>query len=51
MLITGGDQHVAPSALDETVRQHWLIAECVVVGERRPYVAALITLDEAAIME
>jgi long-chain acyl-CoA synthetase len=30
------------------VREHWLIAECVVVGDRRPYVAALITLDEDA---
>jgi len=48
MLITAGGQHVAPSALEDTVREHWLIAECVVVGERRPYVAALVTLDEAA---
>jgi ABC-type multidrug transport system fused ATPase/permease subunit len=30
------------------VREHWLIAECVMAGERRPHVAALITLDEAA---
>jgi long-chain acyl-CoA synthetase len=48
MLITAGGQHVAPSALEDMVREHWLIAECVVVGERRPYVAALVTLDEAA---
>ena len=48
MLITAGSQHVAPSVLEDTVREHWLIAECVVVGERRPYVAALVTLNEAA---
>jgi long-chain acyl-CoA synthetase len=48
LLITAGGQHVAPSVLEERVRGHWLIAECVVVGDRRPYVAALITLDEAA---
>ena len=48
MLLTAGGQHVAPAVLEDKVREHWLIAECVVVGERRPYVAALITLDEAA---
>jgi long-chain acyl-CoA synthetase len=48
MLITAGGQHVAPSALEDTVREHWLIAECVVAGDRRPYVAALVTLDEEA---
>jgi long-chain acyl-CoA synthetase len=48
ILITAGGQHVAPSVLEDTVREHWLIAECVVVGDRRPYVAALITLDEQA---
>jgi long-chain acyl-CoA synthetase len=48
LLITAGGQHVAPSVLEERVREHWLIAECVVVGDRRPYVAALVTLDQAA---
>jgi long-chain acyl-CoA synthetase len=48
ILITAGGQHVVPSVLEDKVREHWLIAECVVVGEARPYVAALITLDEAA---
>jgi long-chain acyl-CoA synthetase len=48
MLITAGGQHVVPSALEDRVREHWLIAECVVVGDRRRYVVALVTLDEAA---
>jgi long-chain acyl-CoA synthetase len=48
MLITAGGQHVAPSVLENKIREHWLIAECTVVGDRRPYVAALITLDEEA---
>ena len=48
LLITVGGQHVAPSALEERVREHGLIAGCVVVGDRRPYIAALVTLDEAA---
>ncbi len=48
ILITAGGQHVVPSALEDEVRQNWLIADCVVVGDRRPYVAALLTLDEQA---
>jgi long-chain acyl-CoA synthetase len=48
ILITAGGKHVVPSVLEDIVRQHWLIAECVVVGDRRPHVAALITLDKAA---
>jgi long-chain acyl-CoA synthetase len=43
-----GGQHVVPSVLEDKVREHWLIAECVVAGDRRPYVVALVTLDEAA---
>ena len=39
---------MAPSVLEGRVREHWLIAECVVVGDRRPYVAALVTLDDGA---
>ena len=48
LIITAGGQHVVPSVLEEQVREHWLIAECVVVGDRRPYVGALVTLDETA---
>ena len=48
ILITAGGQHVVPSVLEDKVREHWLIAECVVTGDQRPYVAALVTLDEAA---
>jgi len=48
LLITAGGKNVAPSVLEDIVREHWLIAECVAVGDRRPYVAALVTLDPAA---
>ena len=30
------------------MREHWLIAECVVVGDRRPHIAALVTLEQGA---
>jgi long-chain acyl-CoA synthetase len=39
---------VAPEVLEDRLREHWLIGECVVVGDRRPYVAALVRLDPAA---
>jgi len=48
LLITAGGTNVAPSVLEDRVRQHWLVAECVVVGDRRPHIAALVTLDEGA---
>jgi len=48
LLITAGGKNVAPSALEDKVREHWLVAECVAVGDRRPYIAALVTLDPAA---
>jgi long-chain acyl-CoA synthetase len=48
LLITAGGKNVSPSALEDKVREHWLIAECVAVGDRRPYIAALVTLDPAA---
>ena len=48
LLITASGKNVVPSVLEDRVREHWLIAECIVVGDRRPYIAALVTLDDAA---
>jgi long-chain acyl-CoA synthetase len=48
LLITAGGINVAPSVLEERVREHWLVAGCVVAGDRRPYIAALVTLEQAA---
>jgi long-chain acyl-CoA synthetase len=45
ILITAGGKNVAPAPLENWLRQHPLISQCVVVGDHRPYVAALITLD------
>ena len=48
LIITAGGKNVAPEVLEDRLREHWLIQECVVVGDQRPYIAALITLDQAA---
>ncbi|MEV0639083.1 AMP-dependent synthetase/ligase [Streptomyces sp. NPDC050619] len=45
MLITAGGKSVAPAPLENWLRAHPLISQVMVVGDRRPYVAALITLE------
>ncbi len=49
ILVTSGGKNVAPAGLEDAVRAHPLIAQCMVVGDQRPYVGALITLDDDAL--
>jgi long-chain acyl-CoA synthetase len=46
IIVTAGGKNVAPAVLEDRLRANPLISQCVVVGDRRPYVACLITLDE-----
>ncbi|WP_055587487.1 AMP-dependent synthetase/ligase [Streptacidiphilus griseoplanus] len=50
VIITSGGKSVAPAVLEERVRAHPLISQCLLVGDDRPYVAALITLDPEALV-
>lgn len=50
VIITSGGKSVCPLVLEERLRRHPLVSQCVVVGDNRPYVGALITLDPAAVM-
>jgi long-chain acyl-CoA synthetase len=45
LLVTSGGAKVSPAALEGAVRAHPLISQCVVVGEGRPHLGALITID------
>ena len=45
LIVTAGGKNVAPAALENTMRSHPLISQVLVVGDQRPFVAALITLD------
>jgi long-chain acyl-CoA synthetase len=45
LIVTAGGKNVAPAVLEDRLRAHWLISQCLVVGDRRPYVAALLTID------
>ncbi|NBM16234.1 long-chain fatty acid--CoA ligase [Streptomyces sp. GC420] len=49
IIITSGGKSLSPLTLEEQLRQHPLISQCLVVGDDRPYVAALITLDPEAL--
>ncbi|MFF8633221.1 AMP-dependent synthetase/ligase [Streptomyces pilosus] len=49
ILVTSGGKSVSPAVLEERVRDHPLVSQCIVVGNDRPYVAALVTLDEEAV--
>jgi len=49
IIVTAGGKNVAPAQLEDRLRSHWLISQAMVVGDARPYVAALITLDPEAL--
>ncbi|WP_030667111.1 long-chain fatty acid--CoA ligase [Streptomyces rimosus] len=49
ILVTSGGKTLSPIVLEERVRAHPLVAQCIVVGNDRPYVAALVTLDPEAV--
>jgi long-chain acyl-CoA synthetase len=48
ILVTAGGKNVSPANLENDLKAHKEISQALVVGDRRPYVAALITLDPEA---
>src|SRR4051794_24431214 len=48
-LVTAAGKNVAPAVLEDRLRAHRLVSQCIVVGDQRPFIAALITLDEEAL--
>ncbi|HEX6918101.1 MAG TPA: AMP-binding protein, partial [Phycicoccus sp.] len=46
ILVTAGGKNVAPAVLEDRLRAHPLISQCIVVGDGQPFIAALVTLDE-----
>ena len=45
IIITAGGKNITPANLEAEIKQHPLVAQCVVVGDRRPYLIGLVTLD------
>ncbi len=49
IIVTAGGKNVAPAVLEDRLRAHPLVSQCLVVGDRQPYIACLITLDAEAL--
>jgi long-chain acyl-CoA synthetase len=45
IIITAGGKNITPANIEAEVKQHPLVSQCVVIGDRRPYLVALVTLD------
>ncbi|MDD2857861.1 MAG: long-chain fatty acid--CoA ligase [Candidatus Nanopelagicales bacterium] len=48
IIVTAGGKNVAPAVLEDRLRASWLVSNCLVVGEAKPYIAALVTIDPEA---
>jgi long-chain acyl-CoA synthetase len=49
IIVTAGGKNVAPAVLEDRLRAHLLVDQCVVVGDGRPFIGALVTLDRETI--
>jgi long-chain acyl-CoA synthetase len=45
IIITAGGKNITPANLEAEIKQSPVVSQCVVVGDRRPYLIALVTLD------
>jgi long-chain acyl-CoA synthetase len=45
LIITAAGKNVAPAMLEDRLRAHWLVSQCLVVGDAKPYIAALVAAD------
>ena len=49
LIVTSGGKNVAPAVLEDRLRAHPLVSQCMVVGDNKPFIAALVTLDQDAL--
>ena len=49
LIVTAGGKNVAPAVLEDRLRANPIISQCVVVGDNKPYIGALVTLDQDAL--
>ncbi len=45
IIVTAGGKNVAPAVLEDRIRAHPLVSQCIVVGDGKPFIGALVTLD------
>jgi long-chain acyl-CoA synthetase len=49
LIVTAGGKNVAPAVLEDRLRAHPLVSQCIVVGDGKPFIAALVTVDTEAL--
>jgi long-chain acyl-CoA synthetase len=49
IIVTAAGKNVAPAVLEDRLRAHALVSQCIVIGDRRPFIAALLTIDVEAL--
>ena len=49
IIVTAGGKNVSPTLLEDRLRSHLLVSQCMVVGDAKPFIGALITIDAEAL--
>jgi long-chain acyl-CoA synthetase len=49
IIVTAGGKNVAPAVLEDRLRSHPLVSQCMVVGDNQPFIAAIVTIDPDAL--
>jgi long-chain acyl-CoA synthetase len=45
LIVTAAGKNVAPAVLEDRLRANWLVSQCMVVGDNKPFIACLVTID------
>ena len=46
IIVTAAGKNVAPAVLEDRLRAHSIVSQCLVIGDAKPFIAALVTIDE-----
>ena len=49
IIVTSGGKNVVPALLEDQIRADAIVSQCVVIGDQRPFIAAIVTIDEEAL--
>lgn len=49
IIVTAGGKNVIPALLEDQIRSDAIVSQCLVIGDNKPFIAALVTLDEEAL--
>ena len=45
LIVTAGGKNVAPAVIEDRLRSNWLVSQCMVVGDNKPFIGCLITVE------